>query len=442
MSLTETVGAACVAALVAVLLVSAGRAQPTDDPIMHLKSLETELASLEHEITLLEDTKAIKRLQRAYGYYVDKKLSHEIAALFADDPGDDGRDRRLRRVRRQGSDRRVLRSRHGRRRPEAGPALQPHDPARRRACRRRRPHRQRPVASADRDRRARQERDLGRRPVRERVRQRERRLEIQQGALVPDVLGALLARLAQGAGADESAARGLSARSPAVRGLQVVSRRPTRCRITTRIRCRAAASRGFAMRSSKAIAALVVAAALASFTAIVLGQSSDDASMRIAALRERLNGVTSRADPRRRHQPHRESPGQLRLLRRQDALGRSHRSLRRRRHTRDRPERRLRRQGQHPPLSLQLERRQAGSAAGRAERSLRAPADRHRGAGRPVGQGPLAAVPDDRRLGLGLRRQLGRRRLRERVRQSETASGRSASCTGMQRSSRRTKAAG
>ena len=35
---------------------------------------------------LLEDTKAIKRLQRAYGYYVDKKLSREIGALFADDP--------------------------------------------------------------------------------------------------------------------------------------------------------------------------------------------------------------------------------------------------------------------------------------------------------------------------------------------------------------------
>ena len=30
---------------------------------------------------LLEDTKAIKRLQRAYGYYVDKKLSRDIARV-------------------------------------------------------------------------------------------------------------------------------------------------------------------------------------------------------------------------------------------------------------------------------------------------------------------------------------------------------------------------
>ena len=87
MSLTETVGAACVAALVAVLLVGASRAQPAEDSAARLNALEAELGSLEHEITLLEDAKAIKRLQRAYGYYVDKKLSGEIAALFADDPG-------------------------------------------------------------------------------------------------------------------------------------------------------------------------------------------------------------------------------------------------------------------------------------------------------------------------------------------------------------------
>jgi SnoaL-like domain len=87
MSLTETIGAAGVAALVTVLLLGASRAQTADDPTARLNALETELTSLEHEITLLEDVKAIKRLQRAYGYYVDKKLSHEIAALFADDPG-------------------------------------------------------------------------------------------------------------------------------------------------------------------------------------------------------------------------------------------------------------------------------------------------------------------------------------------------------------------
>ena len=86
MSLTEIVGAACVAALVTVLLIGASRAQSSDDPAAHLAALETELGRLEHEIGIIEDTKAIKRLQRAYGYYVDKKLSREIGTLFADDP--------------------------------------------------------------------------------------------------------------------------------------------------------------------------------------------------------------------------------------------------------------------------------------------------------------------------------------------------------------------
>lgn len=49
-----------------------------------IAALEAELADLEHEIGLLEDSKAIKRLQRAYGYYVDKKLTDEVAALFAE----------------------------------------------------------------------------------------------------------------------------------------------------------------------------------------------------------------------------------------------------------------------------------------------------------------------------------------------------------------------
>jgi hypothetical protein len=85
MSLTEIVGASGVALLCGALLVTVGDAQqPT--PEARLAALDQELAALEREVGLLEDTKAIKRLQRAYGYYVDKKLSREIAALFADDP--------------------------------------------------------------------------------------------------------------------------------------------------------------------------------------------------------------------------------------------------------------------------------------------------------------------------------------------------------------------
>jgi len=85
MSLTEIVGASGVALLCGALFVAAGDAQPIA-PEARLAALDAELASLEQEIGLLEDTKAIKRLQRAYGYYVDKKLSREIGALFADDP--------------------------------------------------------------------------------------------------------------------------------------------------------------------------------------------------------------------------------------------------------------------------------------------------------------------------------------------------------------------
>ena len=56
-----------------------------DNSLTRLTALENELTALESEIVRLEDVKAIQRLQRAYGYYVDKKLSDEIALLFAED---------------------------------------------------------------------------------------------------------------------------------------------------------------------------------------------------------------------------------------------------------------------------------------------------------------------------------------------------------------------
>jgi len=54
------------------------------DPTARVTALEGKLAALEQEIELLENSKAIKRLQRAYGYYADKKLSGEIGELFAE----------------------------------------------------------------------------------------------------------------------------------------------------------------------------------------------------------------------------------------------------------------------------------------------------------------------------------------------------------------------
>jgi len=63
---------------------SCGAAAQTGDDLARIEQLETELAALENEIGLLEDSKAIKRLQRAYGYYVDKGLTDEVAALFSE----------------------------------------------------------------------------------------------------------------------------------------------------------------------------------------------------------------------------------------------------------------------------------------------------------------------------------------------------------------------
>ena len=89
MSFTEIVGAMTVTALAAMLLAAGPGSAQEQEPapqLARMAALEAELDALEQDIGRLEDTKAIKRLQRAYGYYVDKKLSREIGALFATAP--------------------------------------------------------------------------------------------------------------------------------------------------------------------------------------------------------------------------------------------------------------------------------------------------------------------------------------------------------------------
>ena len=49
------------------------------------EQLERAVAELERRKTRIEDFNAIKRLQRAYGYYVDEALWDEVANLFAED---------------------------------------------------------------------------------------------------------------------------------------------------------------------------------------------------------------------------------------------------------------------------------------------------------------------------------------------------------------------
>ena len=56
----------------------------TDD--RRVAILEAKLASLNQQVALLEDAKAIERLQQTYGYYVSEGMGGEAAALFSDSP--------------------------------------------------------------------------------------------------------------------------------------------------------------------------------------------------------------------------------------------------------------------------------------------------------------------------------------------------------------------
>ncbi len=224
MSSTEVFGVVSVAVLSAALLFagSLGAQAPAAD-LSRLSALETELTGLEHDIQLLEDTKAIKRLQRAYGYYVDKKLSREIGALFADAPettaelGGSGVYVGKARIAEYYD--RVI----------GGEGLKPGQLFNHMIL-------QGVVHVADDGRTAKgrwraliqigeheQERSLGRGSVRERVREGERRLEVRQGSLVPNVQRALLAGLAQVGAADGSADGGLPARPTVQHRVPIVS---------------------------------------------------------------------------------------------------------------------------------------------------------------------------------------------------------------------------
>lgn len=56
----------------------------TDD--RRLQILEAKLASLQREVNLIEDRKAIERLQQLWGHYVSEGMATEAAALFSSSP--------------------------------------------------------------------------------------------------------------------------------------------------------------------------------------------------------------------------------------------------------------------------------------------------------------------------------------------------------------------
>jgi hypothetical protein len=64
--------------------VSTPAATPSSPPAS-LTDLQARSAALTHEIGLLRDEKSIEKLQRSWGYYLDKKLWDHVADLFADD---------------------------------------------------------------------------------------------------------------------------------------------------------------------------------------------------------------------------------------------------------------------------------------------------------------------------------------------------------------------
>ena len=50
-----------------------------------MSDVTARLDALEHRVAELEDLNAIRRLQMAYGYYIDYNRPEEVAGLFARD---------------------------------------------------------------------------------------------------------------------------------------------------------------------------------------------------------------------------------------------------------------------------------------------------------------------------------------------------------------------
>lgn len=67
------------------LSAQAGLAAITPAQSKTLAQLQRELDQLDSELTLAEDAAAIRKLQREYGFFIDKGLWEDLSALFTDD---------------------------------------------------------------------------------------------------------------------------------------------------------------------------------------------------------------------------------------------------------------------------------------------------------------------------------------------------------------------
>ena len=86
----------CLFVAASAVLYAAPGIAPAADPVVtdskvitedrRLAIVQWKLASLQKQVELLEDAKAIERLQQAYGYYISEGLGSEAAALFCDSP--------------------------------------------------------------------------------------------------------------------------------------------------------------------------------------------------------------------------------------------------------------------------------------------------------------------------------------------------------------------
>jgi hypothetical protein len=76
---------ACSAWLAATICGCGGKPAASDAQLARIDALEKQIDRLEAEAARLRDVSDIKRLQRAYGYYVDAASWDQVADLFADD---------------------------------------------------------------------------------------------------------------------------------------------------------------------------------------------------------------------------------------------------------------------------------------------------------------------------------------------------------------------